>query len=145
MNQTVPLSFCTIIKDSEVYSLYKNQTALDTQRPQLAEPSSQDDLVLNRLNEVKQKFLVFKNDMIKRQLNESDSLYAVQKMDFLSKIRDLSISSDCMNVPIVNVNSKFELFDAATIFSSQLQQQQQQQQRLIPSNGSHLVSMVSLM
>ena len=140
INQTVPLSFCAIIKDAEVYSLYKNEQALDSQRPQLAEQSSRDDLVLNRLNEIKQKFLVFKNDMIKRQLNESDSLYAVQKMDFQSNIRDLALSSDCLNVPIVNVNSKFELFDAATLFSSHLQQQ-----RLLPSNGNHLVSMVSLM
>lgn len=125
LNQTVPLSFCAIIKDAEVYSLYKNEQGLDTQRPsQLAEPLCQDDFILCRLNEIKQKFLLFKNDMIKRQLNESDSLYAVQKMDFQSKIRDISVPSDYLNVPIVNVNNKFELFDVASIFNSQLQQQQ---------------------
>ena len=69
--------------------------------------------------------------MIKRQLNESDSLHAVQKMNFQSKIREvsnkikftstnsqflnLSNSNVCtilQNVPIVHVNNKFfDTFD----------------------------------
>lgn len=35
-------------------------------------------------------FLCIKDDCIKRQLNESDSLHAVQKMDFQSKIKELT-------------------------------------------------------
>ena len=75
--------------------------------------------------------------MIKRQLNESDSLYAVQKMDFQLKLRELSSKYKSVvsgasvttaavtalnqitlfklndsHVPIVHVNNKFELFDA---------------------------------
>ncbi|CAF0820600.1 unnamed protein product [Brachionus calyciflorus] len=138
-NQMVPMSFCSIIKDAEVYSLYKNQQTLESQRPNsLTDPIIQEDILLSHLNDIKQKFLVFKNDMIKRQLNESDALFAVQKMAFQSKIRDLSLNNECLNVPIVNVNSKFELFDAASLFASQ-------QQRHLPSTGSsHLVSLVSL-
>lgn len=72
--------------------------------------------------------------MIKRQLNESDSLYAVQKMDFQSKLRELKESSKSKtgasggggagtgigssnltysdsHVPIVSVNNKLELID----------------------------------
>ena len=67
-----------------------------------------------------------KDDLIKRQLNESDSLHAVQKMNFQSKIRELSnkvkfpttnihllnsansnICTLVQNVPIVHVNNKF--------------------------------------
>lgn len=133
-NQTVPMSFCAIIKDAEVYSLYKNEITSQSQNELIA-PMSPDDLLYNNLNKVKQKFFIFKNDMIKRQLNESDSLFAVQKMDFQSKIRDLSLSFDYLNVPIVNVNNKFDLFDPAIQFSFQ---------RVLPSTGSHLVSLVPL-
>jgi hypothetical protein len=68
----------------------------------------------------------FKDDLIKRQLNESDSLHAVQKMNFQSKIREISnkikfsstnvhfsnaansnIFTLIQNVPIVHVNNKF--------------------------------------
>ncbi|RNA18149.1 ankyrin repeat domain-containing 12-like [Brachionus plicatilis] len=133
-NQTIPLSFCAIIKDAEVYSLYKNELATERLN-QLMTPVSPDDILYTNLNKVKQKFLIFKNDMIKRQLNESDSLFAVQKMDFQSKIRELSLSSENLNVPIVNVNNKFYLFDPALQFSFQ---------RVLPSTGSHLVSLVPL-
>lgn len=74
--------------------------------------------------------------MIKRQLHESDSLQAIQKMDFKSKVRELtfkqklamtnnknsngSITSQPFqfhlndyHVPIVSVNSKLDLFDTS--------------------------------
>lgn len=81
-----------------------------------------------------------KDDLIKRQLNESDSLHAVQKMDFQSKLREISnkyklpsnsstsssqsthsngilalshIQLNDQHVPIVHVNNKFDIFDAA--------------------------------
>ncbi len=75
---------------------------------------------------------------MKRQLNESDSLYAVQKMDFQSRLRELKelnkisaktsvqngptpqtyasaqmlhFQQSDLHVPIVHVNSKFDLID----------------------------------
>lgn len=134
LNRAVPISFCAIINDAEVYSLYKNEVASERQN-QLMTPVTPDDILYNNLSKVKQKFYTFKNDMIKRQLNESDSLFAVQKMDFQSKIRDLSLSFEYLNVPIVNVNNKFDLFDPSSQFSFQ---------RVLPSTGSHLVSLVPL-
>ncbi len=89
------------------------------------------------------------DDCIKRQLNESDSLHAVQKMDFEAKLRELSnkyknamtssasatsahspssnmaavslaaynvichFKQNDLHVPIVHVNNKFDLLDAA--------------------------------
>jgi hypothetical protein len=85
-----------------------------------------------------------KDDLVKRQLNESDSLYAVQKMDFQTRLRELKelnkagakasslngplahqppmnntftsaqmlhFQQSDLHVPIVHVNSKFELID----------------------------------
>ena len=84
---------------------------------------------------------LFKDDLIKRQLNESDSLFAVQKMDFQSKLREIKEMSKSktnaqnansvtnsnannqvysmlqhftpseLHVPIVRVNNKFDLIE----------------------------------
>lgn len=123
VNQTVPFSFCSMIKDDEIYSVFRISDTLNysvTSAPtkmnlselnintsinienrvkpevenndtnlQCEEPSTQD-LFLQKLSELRNKFQKLKDDCIKRQLNESDSLHAVQKMDFQSKIRELS-------------------------------------------------------
>ena len=67
------------------------------------------------LTEVNLKFQRIKDDLIKRQLNECDSLYAVQRMDWQSKLREISNAKVLLNnlneiyVPMVDVNSKLEL------------------------------------
>lgn len=75
--------------------------------------------------------------MIKRQLHESDSLQAIQKMDFQSRVRELAFKNKLANtnnpnlngsqitpfhfqfndyhVPIVTVNSKLDLFDISSL------------------------------
>mgnify|MGYP003385621254 CR=1 FL=1 len=77
--------------------------------------------------------------MIKRQLHESDSLLAIQKMDFQSKVQELILKHKLAatnnsslivsasqlstfqfqlkdyHVPIVSVNSKLDLFDLSLI------------------------------
>ncbi len=134
--KTEQLSFCTIIKDDEVYSDYKPTQRIVPQNNQEQQTASTNlnsneeyKLSIN-LNEIRSKFEKLKDDLVKRQLNESDSLYAVQKMDFQSKLRELNnrnkvngvaqnqqqqflqqIAQNDSHVPIVHVNSKFELID----------------------------------
>ena len=73
------------------------------------------------LSDLEQKFQRLKDDLIKRQLHESDSLHAVQLMDWQSKLKQVNnsnklivLNSDDLHVPIVTVNSKFELTPVRT-------------------------------
>jgi uncharacterized protein (DUF342 family) len=119
------LSFCTIIKDDEIYSLnhLTSQTASSNsaaeQQQDEDESSATKEVLTNlkqNLNDLEQKFQKLKDDLIKRQLHEADSLHAVQLMDWQSKLKkvnnnkiNLNLHSDPVYVPIVIVNSKFEL------------------------------------
>jgi hypothetical protein len=165
-SQTVPLGFCSIFNDEENYSqhnsyLYSSGKAKVANQTSCNSNSNNEDLcpaesivsiayeekLLNSLTQTNNKFQKFKEDLIKRQLNESDSLHAVQKMDFQSKYSELShkqklasnnqsnsnsanklinantVSSPFLlkqtdiHVPIVHVNSKFELFDLSQLMS----------------------------
>lgn len=91
-NQTVPFSFCSIVKDDEVYSSYgrfSDPIQIISNSEQQQDDCIDDDKFLQLLENLKYKFQKLKDDMVKRQLNESDSLNAVQKMDFQSFIREL--------------------------------------------------------
>ena len=120
------LSFCAIIKDDEIYSLGHLNSSQPQQQQQSEQQLISDSLLNNEeeeylmelkqtLAELEQKFLKIKDDLIKRQLHESDCLHAVQLMDWQSKLKQLNnnkiitINSDDMHVPMVAVNSKFEL------------------------------------
>lgn len=165
-NQPMPLGFCSVFNDDENYSqhnsyLYSNEKVKISNQNSCNSNSNSDDLcptestvsnvneekLLNSLTQTNNKFQKFKDDLIKRQLNESDSLHAVQKMDFQSKYSELShkhklatnsqsntnsanklmnvnaVSSPFLlkqtdiHVPIVHVNSKFELFDLSQLMS----------------------------
>ena len=116
-NQNMPFSFCTMIKDEEVYSLYRNipteqqlqAILMGTASDPPTQPSEQDpnptapsgpapapappppppqvnmeEKLTQALNDLDAKFNKLREDMAKRQLNDSDSLNAVQKMDFQS-------------------------------------------------------------
>ena len=117
-----PYSFCSIIKDDEVYSVShlnaQQQQESATDQQQDVEEVTKDMLQVMKQNlcELEQKFQKLKDDLIKRQLHESDSLHAVQLMDWQSKLKQISINNKLINthfnaihVPIVSVNSKFEL------------------------------------
>ena len=55
--------------------------------PPPPQPSLEEKLN-QALNDLEAKFNKIREDMAKRQLNESDSLNAVQKMDFQSKLKE---------------------------------------------------------
>lgn len=127
VNQEIPFSFCSMIKDDEIYSMFRisEQASLSatTQPPILCntevvttdrmeqqnnrasqsseivesvaeavqiETVSAEEVFSNELHGLRCKFQKLKDDCIKRQLNESDSLHAVQKMNFQAKLRELS-------------------------------------------------------
>jgi len=112
------LSFCSIVNDDEVYNL-KREDSNSHQKPLnncLDEnPAENLHQLKEMLTEVNLKFQRIKDDLIKRQLNECDSLYAVQRMDWQSKLREISNAKVLLNnlneiyVPMVDVNSKLEL------------------------------------
>jgi polyhydroxyalkanoate synthesis regulator phasin len=152
IHQLVPFSFCAIVRDEETYmpeQVVQPNTSSSlsvTTAKTSDEISSEIQLKFNSvLTNLKNKFQKLKDDLIKRQLNESDSLHAVQKMNYQSKIREISIklksmsavnsmsgngnslllSSSilsnpllCQQVPIVHVNNKFfDSFDNPANFN----------------------------
>jgi hypothetical protein len=155
-----PYSFCSIIRDDEVYSSFSriNEQLIPSSLSSSGEQQSEDCAItttpsaenkfLQNLENLKTKFQKLKEDIIKRQLNESDSLHAVQKMDFQACIRELlnkyktvkptvnstSSTASLFNynlisqfqqtglancVPIVQVNfNKIDLFDISQIYTA---------------------------
>ncbi len=110
---STPFSFSNIIKDQEVYSFY---TYGNNANPSEQGGQSDNDGSITGVHiRLEEKFLKLKDDLIKRQLNESDSLYAVQRMDWQSKIKHLanvklvSMKYDDSHVPIVIVDNKLKL------------------------------------
>ncbi len=107
------------MKDEEVYSLYSfiNNSSNELTQSENKIPIKEVLLVLE------DKFLKLKDNLIKRQLNESDSLYAVQRMDWQSKIKFvanvklINVKYDDAHVPIVIVNNKLELTSGLAIYS----------------------------
>ena len=129
-----PVSFCSLIKDDEIYSQFRmcanadgtpvgggvgqlttmspcvSTTLTTNQQQQQSADTSQSPSAPNEgedarssvsisearfagaLRALKTKFEKLKEDMIRRQLNESDSLYAVQKMHYESSVRALASS-----------------------------------------------------
>ena len=184
-----PLSFCSLIKDDEIYSQFRMcanadgtpvggggvavgqlttmspcvSTTLTTNQQQQSADTSQSPSAPNAtsganegedarssvsisearfagaLRALKTKFEKLKEDMIRRQLNESDSLYAVQKMHYESSVRALASSHH--HHPLNHVMRHFNTQQTSKPHQVQQQQQQLQQQ---PQAQSHHVPIVSV-
>merc|ERR1712012_979970 len=113
-NQSLPFSFCTYIRDAEIY------TPIDPQQ----EEKNRDirsryngRLFLSWLQDVDDKWEKIKEQMVLRHHNEAESLNAVQKMDWEWKVNEITggtggegiIKVDDLLIPMVHVSDESDL------------------------------------
>jgi hypothetical protein len=115
-NQSLPFSFCTILKDEEVYNII---TPEQEEKDRNARFRYNGRLFLSWLQDVDDKWEKIKEAMLLRHHNEAESLHAVQKMDWEWKLKELSLCDfkaspviDEAQVPIVQVGDDFDLLPA---------------------------------
>lgn len=117
-NQSLPFSFCTYIRDAEIY------TPIDMQQ----EEKNRDirsryngRLFLSWLQDVDDKWEKIKEQMVLRHHNEAESLNAVQKMDWEWRLQELGKSKNAGNagqvddlyIPMVNVSDEFDVGESS--------------------------------
>ncbi|XP_017775138.1 PREDICTED: ankyrin repeat domain-containing protein 12 [Nicrophorus vespilloides] len=115
-NQALPFSVCTILKDEEVYNLI---TPEQEEKDRNARSRYNGRLFLSWLQDVDDKWEKIKEHMLLRHHNEAESLYAVQKMDWEWKMKELSLCDaktvpkiEETHVPMVHVSDDFDLLPA---------------------------------
>jgi hypothetical protein len=112
-NQAVPFSVCTILKDQEVYNLL---TPEQEEKDRNARSRYNGRLFISWLQDVDDKWDKIKESMLLRHHNESESLHAVQKMDWEWKLKELGLCEpkssaviDDLHVPMIHVADDFDL------------------------------------
>ncbi|XP_065172400.1 ankyrin repeat domain-containing protein 12 isoform X2 [Atheta coriaria] len=115
-NQSLPFSVCTILRDEEVYNLI---TPEQEEKDRNARSRYNGRLFLSWLQDVDDKWEKIKEHMLLRHHNEAESLYAVQKMDWEWKLKELNLCDakstpniDDLHVPMVHVSDDFDLLPA---------------------------------
>lgn len=116
VNQTIPFSVCTVLKDMEIYNM------LDPVPPEDKSSIRQrfnGRQFISWLQDVDVKYERLKEELLQRHQHEAASLYAIQKLEWELKLQDLKqwdfksppqILSNY--VPIVEVNRDFDLLPA---------------------------------
>ncbi|XP_041375498.1 ankyrin repeat domain-containing protein 11-like [Gigantopelta aegis] len=113
-NQSIPFSVCSILNDEDIYNLQE-----------IEQVETRDKNVRSRYNgrqffswlqDVEDKYEKIKEFLLSRHHHEAESLYAVQKMDWQWKMKELSLCDsnttpdvDDLHVPMVHINDEFEL------------------------------------
>uniref|UniRef100_A0A1L8DCK5 Uncharacterized protein n=1 Tax=Nyssomyia neivai TaxID=330878 RepID=A0A1L8DCK5_9DIPT len=112
-NQSLPFSVCTILKDEEVYNML---TPEQEEKDRNARSRYNGRLFLSWLQDVDDKWEKIKEAMLLRHHNEAESLHAVQKMEWESKLKELSLCEfnakpaiEDLYVPMVHVSDDFDL------------------------------------
>uniref|UniRef100_A0A7G3B1E7 Uncharacterized protein n=1 Tax=Lutzomyia longipalpis TaxID=7200 RepID=A0A7G3B1E7_LUTLO len=112
-NQSLPFSVCTILKDEEVYNML---TPEQEEKDRNARSRYNGRLFLSWLQDVDDKWEKIKEAMLLRHHNEAESLHAVQKMEWESKMKELSLCEfnakpaiEDLHVPMVHVSDDFDL------------------------------------
>uniref|UniRef100_A0A1B6GM16 Ankyrin repeat domain-containing protein 12 n=1 Tax=Cuerna arida TaxID=1464854 RepID=A0A1B6GM16_9HEMI len=115
-NQALPFSACTILRDEEVYSAI---TPEQEEKDRNARSRYNGRLFLSWLQDVDDKWEKIKESMLLRHHNEAESLYAVQKMDWEWKMKELGLCEfkakpviEDSHVPMVHVSDDFDLLPA---------------------------------
>lgn len=128
-NQSVPFSVCSILKDEEIYNVFDSETeqhdALVKNEKGLSSGTSglsanrtryNGRLFLSWLQDVGDKWEKTKKVMLLRHRKESDSLLAMQRLEWEWKLKEFGLCDlktsphiDETHVPKVNVVDNFEL------------------------------------
>ncbi|XP_043495142.1 ankyrin repeat domain-containing protein 12-like [Polistes fuscatus] len=115
-NQSLPFSVCTILKDEEVYNVI---TPEQEEKDRNARSRYNGRLFLSWLQDVDDKWEKIKEVMLLRHHTEADSLYAIQKMDWEWKLKEVGLCEfkatpqiEDIHVPMVHVSDDFDLLPA---------------------------------
>lgn len=143
-NQSLPFSVCTILRDEEVYNLITPEQEEKDRNARSRYNGKYDfffqeiysncylhtttifqnfyisgRLFLSWLQDVDDKWEKIKEHMLLRHHNEAESLYAVQKMTWEWKLKELALCDakstpqiDDLFVPMVHVSDDFDLLPA---------------------------------
>ncbi|XP_064610916.1 ankyrin repeat domain-containing protein 12-like isoform X2 [Liolophura sinensis] len=114
INQSLPLGVCTILKDEEIYNIFEME-----ERDKNVRTRYNGRQFLSWYHDVMDKFDKIKSYLLLRHHHEAESLYAVQKMDWEWKLKELGLCDsnstpaiDELHVPMVQVNEEFDLLPA---------------------------------
>ncbi|KAG1683626.1 Ankyrin repeat domain-containing protein 12 [Nymphon striatum] len=113
VNQTVPLSMCTILRDEEIYNSFENE---QEEKDKNVRSRYNGRLFLSWIQDVNEKWDRIKNAMLLRHHNEAEALHAVQKMSWEWKMKSLGVCDakttpviDNVIVPMVYVGDEFDV------------------------------------
>ncbi|KAK3586736.1 hypothetical protein CHS0354_014767 [Potamilus streckersoni] len=115
VNQIIPLSVCTILRDEEIYNIPDHEQADDCKEKNVRSRYSSRQF-LSWIQDVYDKYEKIKELLILRQKQEADCLYAVQKMEWEWKLIEIghcdhnsTPAIDELHVPLVQVTDNFDL------------------------------------
>ncbi|XP_060075310.1 ankyrin repeat domain-containing protein 12-like [Ylistrum balloti] len=113
-NQSLPLSMCALLRDEEIYNTIDPEQVEEKEKNVRSRYSGRQ--FLSWLKDVDDKYEKIKEDLLLRHHHEAESLFAVQKMDWEWKMKEMSLCDhksaptiDDLHVPMVQVNDDFEL------------------------------------
>ena len=112
-NQGTPLSFCAILRDENIFTPIE---AEQEEKEKTIRSRYNGRQFLSWLQDVDDKFEKIKEDLLLRHHHEAESLYAVQKLEWEWKMKDVGLADhknpaviDDVHVPMVAVNDDFDL------------------------------------
>ncbi|XP_050396592.1 ankyrin repeat domain-containing protein 12, partial [Patella vulgata] len=114
MNQSIPLSACTVLREEEIYNFLQFDQPEDCEKNVRARYNKRQ--FLSWLQDVSDKYEKIKKFLLYRHRHEAESLNAVQKLDWECKLKELGLcdhnvtpSIDELHLPMVTVSDEFEL------------------------------------
>lgn len=112
-SQGTPLSACTILRDEEIYNITDTDPEEKDKKNRTRYNGRQ---FLSWIQDVDDKYEKIKELLILRQKQEADSLFAIQKLEWEWRLKDLGQCDrntvpdiDELHVPLVQVTDNFDL------------------------------------
>ncbi|XP_041454893.1 ankyrin repeat domain-containing protein 12-like isoform X1 [Lytechinus variegatus] len=116
VNQTIPFSVCTVLKDMEIYNM---PDPLPLEEKGNIRQRFNGRQFISWLQDVDEKYEKLKEELLQRHQHEAASLYAIQKLEWELKLQELKQWDSksppqvhSSHVPIVEVNRDFDLLPA---------------------------------
>ncbi|ESO83047.1 hypothetical protein LOTGIDRAFT_134039 [Lottia gigantea] len=114
MNQSTPLSACTVLREEEVYNFLHLDQPEECEKNVRARYNKRQ--FISWLQDVSDKYEKIKKFLLYRHRHEAESLNAVQKLDWECKLKDLGLCDhnatpviDELHLPMVTVSDEFDL------------------------------------
>nr|CAB3221735.1 ankyrin repeat domain-containing protein 11 [Phallusia mammillata] len=118
-NQQVPYSACAVLMDNEVYNLPRSSNENETGKPSIRDRFNAR-LFISWLQDIDDKYEKMKSALLTRQKHEGETMYAMQKTEWILKLQELDHSQkgttlteiNDLHVPLVNIADDFDLLPA---------------------------------